>query len=248
MLKHSRLFSRNAAVLLAVLLLLEPMAVFAQEQEEPVTHIAKATVALKVRRAPDKGASGSDSIPRGSFVYIIEYGTEWCRVRTDRTEGYIMTKYLADVQEQAAAAEVEARREEAVAAIPAGELQPGFMPILRQPRHHRFEGRSKGDRPTTYRRAGGEPKTILRQAWRHHIQRWRAYRAGTSANSAMQAIEGGGHSYLHRHEWLDMERVGRGVILDCRFGIARCEGAQPVAASSPDRAQQRADSPHGGVA
>ena len=126
MLKQSRLFSRIAAVLLAVLLLLEPMAVFAQEQDEPVTHIAKATVALKVRRAPDKGASGSDSIPRGSFVYIIEYGTEWCRVRTDRTEGYIMTKYLADVQEQAAAAEVEARREEAVAAIPAGELQPGF--------------------------------------------------------------------------------------------------------------------------
>jgi len=118
------LLRQALAVLLAALMLLQPLAVFAEEEEEPVTHVARSTVALKVRRAPDKGASGSDSIPRGSFVYIIEYGNVWCRVRTSRTEGYVLTQYLTDIQQQEGV-EVSAKTKEA-ADKPVGELMAGF--------------------------------------------------------------------------------------------------------------------------
>jgi len=121
--KNHRYLSRLFAVLLALLTLVQPLAVLAEE-EAPVTHIGRATVALKVRRAPDKGASGSDSIPRGSYVYIIEYGNVWCRVRTTRTEGYILTQYLTDVQEQEGV-EVSAKAE-AAPDKPVGELMAGF--------------------------------------------------------------------------------------------------------------------------
>ena len=62
-------------------------------------YIAVATVALKVRRGPGKDYNGSDSIPKDSFVYILELGAEWCKVRTSRTDGYVMTKYLTDIRE-----------------------------------------------------------------------------------------------------------------------------------------------------
>lgn len=96
--KSMQKMKRLIALLLVVLLM--PVWAMAEAKEEaPVTHTAKATVALKVRRAPDDGAGGADSIPRDSIVYIIEYGNVWCKVRTSRTEGYIKTQYLADLKE-----------------------------------------------------------------------------------------------------------------------------------------------------
>lgn len=124
MLKMKRLL----ALLLAVLML--PVFSLAEEaadtEEAPVTHVAKATTTLKVRRSPDDSAYGNDSIPRDSLVYIIEYGNVWCKVRTSRVEGYIKSQYLTDlvvVDPDAVSAQEEAK--DAIA-VQVGELQPGF--------------------------------------------------------------------------------------------------------------------------
>lgn len=127
MLKMKRLI----ALLLAVFTLLLPVFSMAEEaaaveEEAPITHIAKATTTLKVRRAPDDSAYGNDSIPRDSLVYILEYDNVWCKVRTSRVEGYVKTKYLTDLQvidPEAVAAQEAAEEAEAVLV---GELQPGF--------------------------------------------------------------------------------------------------------------------------
>lgn len=116
---------RLTALLLTLLLFLQPVLAMAEgtEEEDPITHVAKASVALKVRRAPDKEAFGSDSIPRDSFVYILEYDDEWCKVRTSRTDGYVMTKYLADLQQLVELPEDETAQQPAQLV---GEVQPGF--------------------------------------------------------------------------------------------------------------------------
>lgn len=121
---------RWIALLLAMMTLLLPVLSFAEEiaEEElaPITHTAKSTTTLKVRRAPDDSALGFDSIPRGSIVYITEYSSVWCKVRTSRVDGYIKTKYLTDlvvIDPNAVAAQEAAKEAEAVLV---GELQPGF--------------------------------------------------------------------------------------------------------------------------
>lgn len=120
---------RWLALLLAMLMLLTPVFSLAEETAEgeaPITHTAKATTTLKVRRAPDDTALGFDSIPRDSLVYIIDYSSVWCKVRTNRVEGYIKTKYLTDlvVIDPNAVAQKEAAKE--AEAVLVGELQPGF--------------------------------------------------------------------------------------------------------------------------
>lgn len=114
--------NRWIALLLAMLMMFMP--VLSLAEEAPITHTAKASTTLKVRRAPDDSALGSDSIPRDSLVYILEYGNVWCKVRTSRVEGYIKTKYLTDlvVIDPNAVAAQEAADE----AVAVGELQPGF--------------------------------------------------------------------------------------------------------------------------
>ena len=96
-LEQKRIFTRAAALLLTLLLLWQAWPVKAEETPA-ITHIAVATAALKVRVAPEKGANGNDSIAKGDYVYIVEYGEEWCRVKAHRNVGYIMTQYLTDVQ------------------------------------------------------------------------------------------------------------------------------------------------------
>lgn len=95
-----RLFHHSIALVMALLILAaQPLAAFAEEaQDDPITHTAKASVALKVRRAPSKDSTGGDSIPRDSFVYILELGEEWCKVRTRHLDGYVLTQYLTDIQ------------------------------------------------------------------------------------------------------------------------------------------------------
>ncbi|MDD6041443.1 MAG: VanW family protein [Clostridia bacterium] len=120
--------NRWIALLLALLMLV-PAFSLAEDtaaEEAPITHTAKASTTLKVRRAPDDGALGNDSIPRDSLVYIIDYGDLWCKVRTSRVEGYVKTKYLTDVfvvDPDAAAAQADVPPEQA---LPVGELEPGF--------------------------------------------------------------------------------------------------------------------------
>ena len=96
-----RFFRPLFLLLLAAMMALSPLCALAQEAAEddldPITHTAIASVALKVRRSPSKDALAGDSIPRDSFVYIIELGEEWCKVRTTRMEGYVLTEYLDDI-------------------------------------------------------------------------------------------------------------------------------------------------------
>lgn len=95
------LLRRVALALLAALFCLQPLLALAQSEllDEDVTHYAVASVALKVRRQPTRDSGSTDSIPKGSYVYILEYGDEFCKVRTSVTEGYVLTEYLEDVRE-----------------------------------------------------------------------------------------------------------------------------------------------------
>lgn len=94
--KKNAFWSRVAALLLCAVLLC-PLLPAVAEEELVYTHIAKATSALKVRVAPAKDANGNDSIAKGDYVYILEYGEEWCKVKAHRNVGYIMTRYLTDI-------------------------------------------------------------------------------------------------------------------------------------------------------
>ena len=113
------------ALLLCTLISFAPVLSLSEESEAPVTHVGRATTTLKVRRAPDKSALGNDSIPKDSMVNILEYGYEWCKVRTQRVEGYVMTKYLADIQGEGGPKDDRAQEEEKPRELQ-GELQPGF--------------------------------------------------------------------------------------------------------------------------
>ncbi|MEG2950913.1 MAG: VanW family protein [Clostridia bacterium] len=103
---------RLLCFLLMTLVTLQPVLAMAQETsgtQEPtsnkteaaqdVKYVAVATVALKMRRTPNADAYGCGSIPANAYVYILELEDEWCKVRTDRNDGYVMTKYLDDVRE-----------------------------------------------------------------------------------------------------------------------------------------------------
>lgn len=121
--KDHRFFSRLAAALLTLVLMMQPLLALAEEVQ-PITHTAKATVALKVRRAPSKDAGGCGSITRGETVSIIEYGDSWCKVQLSRNTGYVQTRYLTDVQVQDGYTEPEAQPETRKEAE--GEVAPGF--------------------------------------------------------------------------------------------------------------------------
>jgi len=116
--------TRILALVLCAVMILAPVLSLAEENA-PVTHTGRATTTLKVRRAPDKDALGNDSIPRGEMVNIIEYGYEWCKVRTKRVEGYVMTKYLADIQGDGGPKDDRPQEQEKPKELQ-GELQPGF--------------------------------------------------------------------------------------------------------------------------
>jgi len=122
-----RKMKRLLALLLALILLLLPAFSMAEEEDEaPVTHTARSTTRLKVRRAPSDDALGGDSIPADTMVYILEYGNYWCKIRTSYMEGYVKTQYLTDlvVVDPDAVAQQEEAREAQIVEV--GELQPGF--------------------------------------------------------------------------------------------------------------------------
>ncbi len=62
-------------------------------------YVATAMKALRVRRGPGTEHGTSDSIPKGSTVYIVELGTEWSKVRTVKAVGYVQTALLADIRD-----------------------------------------------------------------------------------------------------------------------------------------------------
>lgn len=98
-----RLLTLLAALLMAVTILMPGEAFFARaedEEEEPVLYLGTASVALKVRKEPSKNARGIDSIPQYSKVYVLEVvDTEWLKIKTDYTVGYVLTKYVTNLQD-----------------------------------------------------------------------------------------------------------------------------------------------------
>lgn len=66
---------------------------------EVETHVATNTVALKVRRGPGEEYKSIDSITADSIIYILELGSEWCKIRTRYDVGFVKTKYLTDIRD-----------------------------------------------------------------------------------------------------------------------------------------------------
>ena len=86
------------AIFCVILLLAGCMPALADFSNAPVLFTARNTVALKLRRDATTTSTGVGSIPKDSTVYILEKGPQWCRVRTERTEGYVLTRYLTDFE------------------------------------------------------------------------------------------------------------------------------------------------------
>lgn len=135
-----RFFRPLFLLLLAAMMALSPLCALAQEAAEddldPITHTAIASVALKVRRSPSKDALAGDSIPRDSFVYILELGEEWCRVRTPVMEGYVLTEYLDDITLY----DLEAAEANGTADLEIGVAEPVNAPNFTTSAENFYEG------------------------------------------------------------------------------------------------------------
>jgi len=103
-------------------------------ETDAVRYVAIATVALKVRRQPDKDSLGNGSIEKDAHVYIIELGDEWSYVDTGRNTGYVYTKYLTNIREYSAQetaasdadADAEAAQEDTAAVDTTGDTPDAF--------------------------------------------------------------------------------------------------------------------------
>lgn len=51
---------------------------------------------LNLRQEPSTSASVLGQYPSGTWMTVIEEGTEWTKVKVNGKEGYVMSKYLAD--------------------------------------------------------------------------------------------------------------------------------------------------------
>ncbi len=99
--KHNHWMMRLFTLLLAALLACSPVLAVAEAQEEDlISYVGKATVALKVRAEPDRNARGVDSIEKNATVYVLELvGDEWAKIQTERTEGYVLVQYITNMRE-----------------------------------------------------------------------------------------------------------------------------------------------------
>jgi len=108
-------------MLLAIMMLCQPLMCFAEGEEaveateteatetsapsegeeadeNTPKYYAFSTVALKVRKEPDKGSTGVGSIPKGSTVYILRLVNDnWAYITFERGNGYVQTQYLQNM-------------------------------------------------------------------------------------------------------------------------------------------------------
>lgn len=117
--KHHFL-KRLLTMLLAAMLLCQPLFAVAEDEAAPETiatvetadaaeeseetdenapkYYAFSAVALKVRKEPDKNSTGVGSIPKGSTVYILSLVNDnWAYITFDRGNGYVQTQYLQNM-------------------------------------------------------------------------------------------------------------------------------------------------------
>lgn len=91
---------RLVTMLLAALLAFSPLMALAEAEEASIAYIGKASVALKVRVEPSKDARGMNSVPKNATVYVLELvNDDWAKIKLDNGEGYVMTKYISNMQE-----------------------------------------------------------------------------------------------------------------------------------------------------
>ena len=95
---------RLATLLLAALLAFSPLMALAEAADDSgeasIAYIGKASVALKVRVEPNKDARGMNSVPKNATVYVLELvNDDWAKIKLDNGEGYVMTKYIENMQE-----------------------------------------------------------------------------------------------------------------------------------------------------
>ena len=95
---------RFLVLLMAALLAFSPLMALAEaggeDEEETIAYIGKASVALKVRVEPNKDARGMNSVPKNATVYVLELvNDEWAKIKLEKGEGYVMTKYITNMQE-----------------------------------------------------------------------------------------------------------------------------------------------------
>lgn len=82
----------------------DPDALSAQNEEadaqaEREKYVATATSDLKMRRGPGLDYFGAGQVYKGDLVYILELGEEWSKVQTERSTGYVLSKYLTDIRD-----------------------------------------------------------------------------------------------------------------------------------------------------
>jgi len=63
-------------------------------EEETMTGIVTAETGRTVNLRKTKGGKLIERIPIGTEVEILDYGSEWCKVKAGRYKGWMMTKYL----------------------------------------------------------------------------------------------------------------------------------------------------------
>lgn len=66
--------------------------------EEAAHYTAIAASQLKMRKTPFKDAFGNGQIREGDTVHIIEYDAEWAKVIRGKTVGYVLVRYLDNIQ------------------------------------------------------------------------------------------------------------------------------------------------------
>ena len=67
------------------------------ESAQEVCYTGVATVALKLRKAPNKNAGSIGQIGKDDSVLILSLAEDWCKVRTTRNDGFVQTKYLSSI-------------------------------------------------------------------------------------------------------------------------------------------------------
>ena len=66
-------------------------------QEETAVGKCLARVQFNLRAQADEDAEKICNLVQGTPLVVLENGEEWCKVRTTRMEGYVLTQYLDDI-------------------------------------------------------------------------------------------------------------------------------------------------------
>ena len=125
--KVSRLLRWVLAMILLASLCFSLVPAFGADEAVAYAYTAVAGSQLKMRKTPSKNGDGCGQIYQGDTVYILEYGETWCKVIKGKTQGYVMTQYLKNIQSVSTASSSESSdQEEGEEESPVVQTAPGF--------------------------------------------------------------------------------------------------------------------------